>query len=50
MAVLNEDIGKIEAGSNLDKLYNNLLSGFLKAQDDTLPDYTSAEYVTEEVG
>lgn len=50
MAVLNEEIGKIEAGSNLDKLYNNLLSGFLKAQDDTLPDYTSAEYVTEKVG
>jgi hypothetical protein len=49
MAVLNEEIGKIEAGSNLDKLYNRLLSGFLKAQDDTLPDYTSDEYVTQEV-
>ena len=49
MAVLNEEIGKIEAGSNLDKLYNRLLSGFLKAQDDTPPDYTSDEYVTQEV-
>lgn len=48
MATLNEDINKIEAGSNLDKLYNSLLSGFLKAQEGTPPDYTSAEYVTEE--
>ena len=46
MATLNEDISKIESGSNLDTLYNRLLSGFLKAQEDTMPDYTSSEYVT----
>lgn len=50
MAVLNEEIGKIEAGSSLDKLYNSLLSGFIKAQDDKLPDYTSSEYVTKKIG
>ena len=46
MAILNEEIGKIEAGSALDKLYNRLLEGFNKAQEDKLIDYTSSEYVT----
>lgn len=47
MATLNEGIPKIEKGSTLETLYNRLLSGFLSAQDETLPDFTSGEYVTE---
>jgi len=50
MATLNENIPQIESGSSLDVLYNRLLSGFLKAQDDTMPDYTSSEYVTTTKG
>lgn len=47
MAKLNEGIAKIEKGSVLDTLYNRLLSGLTTAQDETLPDYTSSEYVIE---
>lgn len=49
MAELNENIGKIEKGSTLDKLYNRFLSGFQSAQDETLPDFTSSEYVIQGV-
>lgn len=50
MATLNENISQIESGSDLDVLYNRLLAGFLKAQEDTMPDYTSSEYVTTTEG
>lgn len=49
MAKLNEGIANIKEGSNLDILYNRLLAGFLSAQEETLPDYTSAEYVIQTV-
>lgn len=50
MATLNEGIPKIEKGSVLETLYNRLLVGFKNAQDETLPDFTSGEYVTETIG
>lgn len=46
MATLNENIAKIEKGSALDTLYNRLLAGFKSSQGETLPDYTSTDYVT----
>lgn len=45
MATLNEGISQIESGSVLETLYNRLLSGFKSSQDETLPDYTSSDYV-----
>jgi len=45
MATLNEGIPKIEEGSTLETLYNRLLAGFKSSQDETLPDYTSSDYV-----
>lgn len=49
MAVLNPEIDKIEKGSAVEILYKSLLNGFNSAQEDTLPDYTSGEYVTEHI-
>ena len=49
MAVLNENINSIHKGSNLDKLYNSLLSGFIAAQDGSFIDYTSSEYITTQI-
>lgn len=49
MAKLNDGIANIKEGSNLDILYNRLLAGFLSAQEETLPDYTSTEYVIQTV-
>lgn len=45
MATLNEGIPKIEQGSTLETLYNRLLAGFKSSQDETLPDYTSTDYI-----
>lgn len=49
MATLNEGIAKIEAGSVLETLYNRLLAGFKSSQDDSLPDFTSSDYVIESI-
>lgn len=45
MATLNPNIDNITPGSPLETLYNRLLAGFMKSQDNTLPDFTSGEYV-----
>lgn len=47
MATLNENIAKIEKGSTLETLYNRLLIGFKSSQEESVPDYTSSDYVVE---
>lgn len=47
MATLNENIAKIEKGSTLETLYNRLLIGFKSSQEESVPDYTSSDYVIE---
>lgn len=47
MATLNENIAKIEKGSVLETLYNRLLIGFKSSQEESVPDYTSSDYVVE---
>lgn len=45
MATLNAGIAKIKKGSALDSLYNRLLAGLQTSLNNTLPDFTSGDYV-----
>lgn len=45
MATLNENIANIEAGSALESMYNRLVAGMEAASKETLPDFTSDEFV-----
>ncbi len=45
MATLNEGIANIEKDSALESMYNRLVAGMEAAAQDTLPDFTSDEFV-----
>ncbi len=45
MATLNENIANIEKGSALESMYNRLVAGMEAAAQETLPDFTSKEFV-----
>lgn len=45
MAKLNDAIANIEKGSALEGMYNRLVAGMEEAAQETLPDFTSSDYV-----
>ena len=47
MAILNPNINNIEKGSTTETLYNRLLSGLSQSSQETLPDFTGPDYVSE---